>query len=95
MDLKIITGALTASGALAYCVWGFVEAYNKTKTTPEVEKFSWIKAAMTVVPSVVAGFLAGYAMDGASTVEFVALVTSGFGIAAAQSKLGINNYFDA
>ena len=94
VDVRIITGGLTALGAAGYCIWGFVEALNAAKYTPEEEKFSPVKALMTVVPSVVAGFLAGYAMDEANAVAFVSLVTSGFGIAAAQSKLGINSYFD-
>jgi len=94
VDVRIVTGGLTALGALGYCMWGFVDAYNETKNTPKVEKFDFIKAAITVVPSLVAGFLAGYAMSGTDTVEFVALISSGFGIAAAQSKLGINSFFD-
>ena len=90
---KLITGALTATGALAYNLWGFWKAFQATKTTRVKERFDWQKTVTTIVPSIVAGFLAGYALDPSGVVEFLSLVMSGFGVAAAQSKLGIKNFF--
>lgn len=92
--MKIITGCLVAFGALAFNIWGFLNACNEAKKTSKKEKFDWIKSFITVIPSLVAGFLAGFAMDPNSAVEYISLITSGFGIAAAQGNLGINNFFD-
>jgi hypothetical protein len=94
MNENIITGALVGLGALCFDVWGFVQAYNATKATPQKEKFSWSKAAITVIPSIIAGFLAGYNLTPSSVLDYVSLLTSGFGVAAAQGRMGINSFFD-
>jgi hypothetical protein len=93
MDTRLITGLAMAAGAAGYCAWGFIQAYNETKGTKQEEKFNWTKATMTVLPSVVGGFVAGYAME-SSPEDLVALVFAGFGAASVGNKLGINSFFD-
>ena len=93
MNENVLMGLFAGLGALLYNVWGFAEAYKASLETPEVEKFSWIISLTTVVPSLVLGFLAGYATSGGGVVDFIGLITSGFGVAAAQGKLGINKFF--
>lgn len=89
----IFTGLLTGAGALAYSLWGFWNAYQETKETPEVEKFDLGMTITAIVPTLVLGFMAGYNMTPSSVGDFVGLVVSGFGIAAAQSKLGLKSFF--
>lgn len=94
MNENIISGLLFAGGALAYNIWGFLQAAKAAKASKEVEKFDFAKSAITVLPSLILGFLAGYNLSANSTSDYVAMVTSGFGVAAAQGQLGINSFFD-
>lgn len=87
MDMRLLTGGLTALGALAANLMGFIKAYNKTKETPEEEVFSWSLAAMTVLPTVAAGFMAGYQIDSVETVDYVVLFAAGFGGGAGTSLI--------
>lgn len=91
---NLLIGGITAAGAGMYCFWGYLQAYKATKATPEDEKFSPIKAIMTVLPSLTVGFLAGYRMDPDTAIELVSLLTAGWGFADIGAKLGINSYFD-
>jgi len=93
MNTQILMGIMTMVGALGYNIWGFIQAYKKTVETPQVEVFNWLVCATTVLPSLVIGFLAGYAMTPSTALDFIALITSGFGVASAQGMLGINNFF--
>lgn len=89
-----ILGLLAFTGALGYCAWGFLKAYKQTKDTPQKETFNWAKAAITVIPPLVVGFLAGYQMNSTTVVELLSVVLAGYGQAALQSSLGVNNFFD-
>lgn len=94
MQENIITGLLFAGGALAYNIWGFITALKATEQTAQKEKFNWKKCSVTVIPSLVLGFLAGFNLSATTTTDYVTMVTSGFGVAAAQGQLGINSFFD-
>lgn len=93
MQDQLILGAIGALGAAAYCAWGFLEALKETRLTPEKESFDWLMATMTVVPGIVAGFLAAYNMDPASMSNVVVVILAGFGAAGAAGKLGWNSFF--
>jgi hypothetical protein len=90
---QLILGGIGALGAAAYCAWGFLEALKQTRETPEKEKFDWLMATMTVVPGIVAGFLAAYNMEPASLSNVVTVLLAGFGAAGAAGKLGWNSFF--
>lgn len=87
-------------GALAYDIWGFLQAKKAVDATPEQERFDPVIAVVTIVPSLVMALGAGVAMNivvpGEPLGMFAlgyALVSSGFGTAAAQRKLGVNDFF--
>ncbi len=91
---QLITAGLMALGALIYNLWGFYKAWAATQDTPEQEKFDWGKFGTTIIPSVVAGFIAGYALPATGTIMAMEMVVNGFALAAAQGQLGIKNFFD-
>lgn len=95
MNQNILSGLLFAAGAAGYNVWGFLRAVKAAQESPQKEKFNWTKCAVTVLPSLVLGFLAGYNLSAESATDYITMVTSGFGVAAAQGQLGINNFFDS
>jgi hypothetical protein len=94
MQENIITGLFFAAGALAYNIWGFINALKAAEQTPQKEKFNWVKCAVTILPSLVGGFLAGFNLSAASATDYITMIMSGFGLAAAQGQLGINSFFD-
>lgn len=89
---NLMLGGLAAIGAFAYNLWGFLEAYQATKNTPEVESFDWLMTVMTVVPSIIAGFAAGYAINPAN-VELSLVITAGYAAADVGHRLGVNSFF--
>jgi O-antigen ligase len=91
---NITIGLLSFTGALVFCLWGFLNAYKETKETTTNEKFNWVKATVTVLPPLMVGFLAGYQMDPNTVVEYLSVVMAGYGQAALQRKLGVNSFFD-
>lgn len=93
MNEKLLIGLFTGSGALLYNFWGFFNAWKEAQENMREEHFDWRRTIVTVVPSVVAGFLAGYAMNPDTVGDYVALITSGFGVAAAQGKAKFESFF--
>lgn len=93
MKELLILGGIGALGALAYCLWGFLNALKETRETPQEEKFDWVKATMTVVPGILAGFLAGYNMEPSALSNVITVLFAGFGAAGAAGKLGWNSFF--
>ena len=91
---NLVTGGLYALGALIFCIYGFIQVCKEVKDTPAVEKFDYLKATITVLPSLALGFLAGYALVISGPIMLVTVIVAGFGIAAAQGRLGVNNFFD-
>lgn len=81
-----IVGGIVALGAVAYNVWGYIQAKGESKVAVPYEPWRLVK---TVVPGLVLGFMAGYGMSVGSTVDVVSLLAAGFGVAAAQSRTGI------
>lgn len=90
---NVIIGSIAAAGAGIYCWHGYLKAKDAARKTPEKERLSWTKVGLTVLPSLGAGFLAGYAMD-PSAVEITAAFLAGMGAAHTGAVLGINSYFD-
>ena len=87
-------GLWAALGALAYSFWGFLRAYQQTRETSKIEKWSWVKTVLTILPALVAGFAAGFAMNPAGIVDVISIVIAGFGVASAGVKLGVDSFFD-
>lgn len=92
MDIKIMMGLIAGAGAFAYNIYYFLKAVEKARSTPEKEKFDLLKSFMTVAPSVVLGFLAGYALN-PEGYEFMLVLTAGWTAADHGSEFGINSYF--
>lgn len=94
METRMIAAILTGAGALGACLWGFIKAAQETEHTQEKEKFNFLKASITVLPSIAAGFIAGYQMDPSTVSDFGALILAGYGLAKMQGDAGINGFFD-
>ena len=93
VDERIVSGVLTGTGALLYNLWGLYNAWVKTFNTPVQEVWDWRLTVSSLLPSVCLGFMAGYQMSPDSAVEYLALISSGFGIASAQNKAGFESFF--
>jgi hypothetical protein len=90
---NFIIGGIAALGAAAYCVWNFFKAMKLARKTPALERVDWLKVTMTVVPSLVGGFLAGYAIS-PSGWEFVLVLTTGWTAADIGNEVGADNLLD-
>jgi O-antigen ligase len=95
MESQLILGLVSMLGALVFNLWGFIQALDDTKKTERVEKFNIVRTLITVLPTLVVGFLAGFQMDPNTPVEFVSIAMAGFGLAAAQWKAKITNRVEA
>jgi len=97
MDARIITGGVFLLGSLGFFLRGLQKAYEESEATPEVEVFSWSKALFTIIPGLVAAFLAGYNISPGGTVEWVSLLVSGWGFSAiaheGDKMLGVRDFF--
>lgn len=88
-----LIGLLTGLGGLAYCAWGFINACKAAKNTPVKEVIDWLQLVITILPVVAGAFVAGYQMTPTSMADYIGLILTGFGIAAATKKLGLEDFF--
>lgn len=89
---NLLFGIVAMLGALGYNLWGFLHALQKTRETPEVEEWDVVMTLMTIIPSLVAGFLAGYKIS-PSGAEYVLVFCAGYAAGDIGNKLGINSFF--
>ena len=84
--IKLLCGLVTGVGALVRSVWGYLNLLQESKSEGKVLKFDWLKLLTSTLPSLLAGFAAGYVMDVAAP-DFVMLFLSGAGLSSLQSKI--------
>lgn len=90
----VYVALISMAGAFAYCLWGFLQAREAAKKTKQKEVFSWSKFVMTLLPTLVIGFIFGWFLTPSSAADFVSIIIAGYGNAEITSKVGINSFFD-
>lgn len=90
---NFVVGGIAALGAGAYCFWNFLQAMKLARKTPTVERVDWLKVTMTVAPSLLGGFFAGYAISPTGW-ELMLVLTAGWTAADLGNEAGTDDLLD-